>query len=204
MPRQGGDATQLYFAYGSSLWLEQMAARCPSSIYVGHAILPDHRWHINERGYGNVVAASGFSIHGLVYELTTEDELYLDKVEGLALGFYTKSYLSVILYVAPPALNVPVQQLVEKGRSGRVLDAAQLLSTPMRYRQASLQRNVTVYLSKTFVLNGAPRDEYIRRVNFGIHDAVSLGAPADFFETWVQPWVRPWVPPSAILPCFDS
>uniref|UniRef100_A0A0D2Y0V7 gamma-glutamylcyclotransferase n=1 Tax=Fusarium oxysporum (strain Fo5176) TaxID=660025 RepID=A0A0D2Y0V7_FUSOF len=59
---------QLYFAYGSNLWLQQMASRCPESYYVGRAVLLDHRWQINSRGFANVIPCSGYNVHGLVYQ----------------------------------------------------------------------------------------------------------------------------------------
>lgn len=46
---------RLYFAYGSNLSPEQMARRCPDSIFLGKATLRGHKWQINERGVANVV-----------------------------------------------------------------------------------------------------------------------------------------------------
>jgi hypothetical protein len=48
---------KLYFAYGSNLSPEQMARRCPDSIFLGKATLRGYRWQINERGVANIVAA---------------------------------------------------------------------------------------------------------------------------------------------------
>lgn len=46
---------RLYFAYGSNLSPQQMAHRCPDSIFLGKATLRWWRWQVNERGVANVV-----------------------------------------------------------------------------------------------------------------------------------------------------
>lgn len=46
---------RLYFAYGSNLSPEQMAHRCPDSIFLGKATLCGYRWQVNERGRANIV-----------------------------------------------------------------------------------------------------------------------------------------------------
>ncbi len=45
----------VYFAYGDNLHISQLAERCPSSIFIGKAVLDGFKWHINERGVANVV-----------------------------------------------------------------------------------------------------------------------------------------------------
>ncbi|KAL9584321.1 MAG: hypothetical protein Q9203_004702, partial [Teloschistes exilis] len=50
LPNHPENKQTLYFAYGSNLWLHQMSLRCPSSVYVGVARLPNYRWIINARG----------------------------------------------------------------------------------------------------------------------------------------------------------
>src|SRR5438045_576181 len=70
---------RLYFAYGSNLWLSQMALRCPSSRYIGSASLPGYRWQINERGYANIArVAPDARVQGLVYDISPTDEERLD------------------------------------------------------------------------------------------------------------------------------
>lgn len=172
---------QLYFAYGSNLWLRQMATRCPNSYYAGRAVLPDYRWQINERGYANIVPASGFTVHGLVYELGPGDEPRLDRSEGVASGAYSKAYLPIILHPASAALRVSTRSLVEDGPE-RVVGAARQQMRHVRKPEASLWPGVLVYVSHDFVRWGKPRDEYIDRINSGISDAIVMGVPGDFFE----------------------
>ncbi|KAF3226249.1 hypothetical protein TWF106_000743 [Orbilia oligospora] len=73
----------LYFAYGSNLSFEQMARRCPQSRYVGRARLHGYQFQINERGFANVVERLGLFVEGLCYRLHPEDEVRLDRAEGV-------------------------------------------------------------------------------------------------------------------------
>ncbi|KAI1828577.1 hypothetical protein F4861DRAFT_9826 [Xylaria intraflava] len=177
---------QLYFAYGSNLWLKQMAARCPNSHYIGRAVLPDYRWQINERGYANVVPASGFTVHGLVYELGTGDEPRLDKSEGVSSGAYSKAYHSIILHSAPAALRKPTRSLVEDGGLARAIEKGREQMKSVREWDVRLWPGVLVYISHDFVHWGLPRNEYIDRMNYGIKDAISVGIPGDFFINSVR------------------
>lgn len=112
---------RLYFAYGSNLSPEQMARRCPDSIFLGKATLRGHRWQINERGVANLgpvpaVPAAGSKegrrgrsrggddsrdksedavVEGLIYAISVADERQLDSYEGVAKGRYDKFEVQV-------------------------------------------------------------------------------------------------------------
>lgn len=185
---------QLYFAYGSNLWLQQMAGRCPKSYYVGRGILPDHRWQINERGFANVVPCSGYTVHGLVYQVGANDEARLDRNEGIHSGAYTKEYKGIILHTAPPELQLPTRRLVGDEGPEHTMNEARPRSRRGSRRYASEQEpylmpNVLVYLSETFVHRGTPKEEYINRMNSGIRDALKLGVPPDFIEIAIRPLI---------------
>ncbi|KAI3396799.1 hypothetical protein diail_11699 [Diaporthe ilicicola] len=79
---------RLYFAYGSNLSPEQMAHRCPDSIFLGKGTLRGHRWQINERGVANVVPTGRRRdlVEGLVYAVSAADERRLDRHEGVERG----------------------------------------------------------------------------------------------------------------------
>lgn len=107
---------RLYFAYGSNLSPEQMARRCPDSIFLGKATLRGHRWQVNERGVANLVPVtvpatrsgskaggsrgrsrsgddredSDAVVEGLIYAISVADERQLDSYEGVAKGRYDK------------------------------------------------------------------------------------------------------------------
>lgn len=91
------DYDTIYFAYGSNLSFEQMAARCPNSRFVGCARLHNYRFHINERGFANVLRshpAYGDYVDGLCYRLSRSDEQALDRSEGVPTA-YQKQELEV-------------------------------------------------------------------------------------------------------------
>ncbi|KAH6849762.1 hypothetical protein B0I37DRAFT_96225 [Chaetomium sp. MPI-CAGE-AT-0009] len=201
-PPPGG---RLYFAYGSNLWLEQMATRCPSSYFIGRAILPDYRWQINERGVANVIPCPGRSVHGLVYELGgADDERRLDRSEGVRTGAYAKAALPVVLHEAAPALQLRVPTMVQTGGAAATVAAARRrtailgVERPSRLAEqpARLQPGVLVYLSEAYVQEGDPRDEYIDRMNRAMADAVTMGVPAEFFRNAVRQYIPDRAPPA--------
>ncbi|KAF9777237.1 hypothetical protein IL306_004485 [Fusarium sp. DS 682] len=160
-----------------------MASRCPESYYVGRAILLDHRWQINTRGFANVIPCSGYTVHGLVYQVSVDDEARLDRNEGVHSGAYTKSYHSVVLHEAIEDLQLPTRYLVQDGGLDQTVNAVRSGSRSHEpERQCRITSNVLVYLSNRYSQWGTARDEYIDRMNRGIRDGVTLGIPADFFE----------------------
>ncbi|KAI9801432.1 MAG: hypothetical protein M1825_003412 [Sarcosagium campestre] len=84
----------VYFAYGSNLWLAQMARRCPESKPQNVAYLRDWNWIINERHYANVIPSKGDIVYGLTYLISPEDEKSLDGFEGVPIA-YSKVTIAV-------------------------------------------------------------------------------------------------------------
>ncbi|AEO57766.1 hypothetical protein MYCTH_2304336 [Thermothelomyces thermophilus ATCC 42464] len=216
-PPRAQRGQRLYFAYGSNLWMEQMARRCPSSYLVGRAVLPDYQWQINERGYANVVPRAGYAVHGLVYELDGDagaggtDEARLDRSEGVHTGAYSKEWRDVVLYEAAPALRLPTRAFADAGGAtpmlremlgemlGETGGGAAASSLFTEQRPTRIERDVLVYLSSTYTMPSEPRNEYIDRMNRGIADAIAIGVPGDFFETVVRRFI-PDRPPPALSP----
>lgn len=93
----------LYFAYGSNLDAEQLAARCPSARGLHRASLADHRLdftHFSRRwrgGAADVVAERGARVWGALYALELDDLTRLDAFEG----GYDRLVLSVATDSAP-------------------------------------------------------------------------------------------------------
>ena len=85
----------LYFAYGSNLWLKQMRKRCPDHRVFSHGVLKGYRWIINKRGFANVVKSIQDKVHGIIYEISESDEKTLDKCEGVGIGKYYKETILV-------------------------------------------------------------------------------------------------------------
>ncbi|CAK7210953.1 hypothetical protein SCUCBS95973_000966 [Sporothrix curviconia] len=207
----------LYFAYGSNMWLEQMALRCPDSTYVGRGILYDYRWQINERGYANVVhvpphqtiitgrnndgnnRGNGHNedygghrrpcVHGLVYDLGSEtaNEHWLDRYEGVRTGAYSKAYLDVELYAAPPQLQVPAESVLVHLEEQQK-EAGRANSNSIHTDEAKcLERDVLVYLSETYTQPALARTDYVVRMAHAVRDALALGMPRSFVEEFIVP-----------------
>ena len=72
----------LYFAYGSNMWVEQMRERCPDHRLLGGAILLGYRWIISSRGYATILEAPNAAVEGMLFEVSDTDLSKLDKKEG--------------------------------------------------------------------------------------------------------------------------
>ena len=86
-----------YLAYGSNLNVSQMAWRCPGATAVGTATLDG--WQLAFRGSGSgayltIVPCEGASVPLGVWQITEEDERYLDRYEGFP-HFYYKQNMRV-------------------------------------------------------------------------------------------------------------
>ncbi len=85
----------LYFAYGANLNIENMKIRCPNATFVGIGVLENFAFLCNTRGVASIEPSLGNNVYGAVWELTQEDEAFLDLFEGVKGGWYTKEYLMV-------------------------------------------------------------------------------------------------------------
>jgi gamma-glutamylcyclotransferase len=171
----------VYFGYGSNLWRQQMAERCPHSTFVGIGRLSGYRWQINDRGYANVVelhsdttnsnaATSEFEdvVYGLIYTLTALDESRLDKNEGVPYA-YTKEILAVDFW---PATSTESTTSVDTAAKPE-------------------KKDMLVYIDRTKTKDSKPKKEYIVRMNHGIDDALAAGVPKEY----VNKVIRKSIPP---------
>ncbi|MCJ1361169.1 hypothetical protein MMC16_000267 [Acarospora aff. strigata] len=149
----------LYLAYGSNLRLSQMEKRCPSSPYVGVALLRDWRWIINTRGYANIVPSPGDVVYGLVYKLTEEDEGRLDAKEGVP-DVYGKRIMDFEFWADG-------QDLGTRG----------------------MMKAGVVYVDEKVVQEGPPQQEYVFRMNRGVEDALERGVPMDYVEGYIRRFI---------------
>ena len=86
----------LYAAYGSNLHPRRLAKRISSAEFVGTSFLPDWSLHFHKRGAdgsgkGNV-RSGGEGIHVAIFEISADDKLILDGIEGVG---YTAAVLDV-------------------------------------------------------------------------------------------------------------
>jgi gamma-glutamylcyclotransferase len=171
----------VYFGYGSNLWRQQMAERCPESIFVGIGRLSGYRWQINDRGYANVVElqpdettskahTNDFKdvVYGLIYTLTALDEARLDVNEGVPFA-YTKETLTVDFWPA------------QSTESSAIIDT---VAEPEK-------KDMLVYINRKETKDSKPKKEYIVRMNHGIDDALAAGVP----EGYVNEVIRKSIPP---------
>ena len=156
-----------------------MDLRCPTSNYLGVARLNGYKWIINERGYANVVEVEDSEteypisgnekyenvVFGLVYSLQPDDEVALDKNEGVPIS-YTKEGLVCEFWPSEHGNPVDVQHDV------------------------STEEKMLVYISRTNITNSKPKKEYIVRMNNGIKDAIKKGVP----KAYVKAVMRKFIP----------
>lgn len=83
----------LYFAYGSNLLTERLAARCPTARPVGPATLAGHglsfakySW-IDGSGKATIRAEGRARTQGLLFEISAADQAALDRIEGVGKGY---------------------------------------------------------------------------------------------------------------------
>jgi gamma-glutamylcyclotransferase (GGCT)/AIG2-like uncharacterized protein YtfP len=100
-----------YFAYGSNIDINRIISRGINPISVRLGILDNYKFIINKRskvdpfiGYANIIPEDGSFVEGLIYEVSDDDILRLDKFEGYPNHYYRK-VLSiggemVVVYIA--------------------------------------------------------------------------------------------------------
>ncbi|KXX76755.1 Gamma-glutamylcyclotransferase [Madurella mycetomatis] len=179
----------LYFGFGSNLWKDQMARRCPASPFVGVGRLRGYHWFINVRGYANIAKTRHKTnsynhkpaiadeeelekgeedyenqVWGFVYSLSTIDEARLDKNEGVPYS-YEKRIIDCELGVG--------------GEDAAVATAGGWRTVPM-----------LVYIDFRRTEGGhLPKAEYVHRMNMGIRDALSEGVPRKYVERVLRRYI---------------
>ncbi|OGR26585.1 MAG: hypothetical protein A2139_06480 [Desulfobacca sp. RBG_16_60_12] len=120
----------LCFAYGSNMNWHQMRERCPSTRFVGVALLPDHKLAFTRKsenrecGVADALPEADHEIWGVVYQIDERDLGPLDSSEGYKPGRKSNSYfrrechvlldgedtkpLVVFTYFADPEPNPPL------------------------------------------------------------------------------------------------
>ena len=86
-----------YFAYGSNMVASQMDARCPNASAIGVACLKGYRFRINSRRVGTVIPDQTHQVYGLLWDITPEDLLALDRYEDVKAGLYEQANVVVEL-----------------------------------------------------------------------------------------------------------
>lgn len=84
-----------YFAYGSNMSPQQMAARCPGARALGSARLEGWRFHITTRGTASILPHSERAVHGVLWRCSYEHVHTLDRFEGVAWRNYFRRHVAV-------------------------------------------------------------------------------------------------------------
>ncbi len=108
--------TLLYFAYGSNMSTPRIVERVPSTTFHAVATLPGYVLKFNKRSVDgsakcNIEPGSDMddAVHGVVFQLATEEKPWLDHFEGLGKGYEIEYFtvssreqgeLEVFAYVA--------------------------------------------------------------------------------------------------------
>jgi cation transport regulator ChaC len=87
----------LYFAYGSNMSRAGMRRRCPTAHAVGTAVLDNYRFIVGLDGWGSVVPARGYCVHGVLWRINPRDRAALHAYELLDKGLYAVRTLPVRL-----------------------------------------------------------------------------------------------------------
>src|SRR6201984_313937 len=126
-----------YFAYGSNLCITQMALRCPKAADPRPAVLSDHDWLINQRGVATVEPFAGNKVHGVLWQVSSDDLATLDSAEGVPVR-YRRDRLTVHTDDGPSPAWVYIDHRVTPGppRPGylpRIIDGAVHHGLPQRW-----------------------------------------------------------------------
>lgn len=126
---------RLCFAYGSNMIMADMLARCPDARVQGKTVLPDYRFFIARSGYASLKPEPGSHVHGVLWEISADDEARLDLYESVESGLYEKQELDFPGF--GPALVYLTRDLAPgRPRAGYmegILKAALSLSLPAPY-----------------------------------------------------------------------
>lgn len=125
----------LYFAYGSNMDRDQMAYRCPDSVFTTVAQLDGYCFMMDAAGFATVDEASELNVQGALWAISMVDEAELDRYEGVASGCYRKAYPHVsipddcscwpLVYISQ---RIPFSETsFRKGYCEKVLNAAKAL-----------------------------------------------------------------------------
>ena len=88
---------ELYFAYGSNLLYKQMQKRCPSATFFSKAVKHNYKLSFpivsikrNSSGVASIKKDKDSIVEGVIYKLSKEDLLKLDKYEALGIRYNRK------------------------------------------------------------------------------------------------------------------
>lgn len=163
-----------------------MAARCPSSIFLGLAILEGFRFQINERGVANVLQSDADFVEGLMFLVSSTDQKRLDRNEGVNKGFYEGRRLPMRLRELDQPINTVdlARMMSDQGTRCEILDNFAQMPTQ------ELRIEALIYVSSQYCNDGCIRQEYSHRMQRAVTDALLLGLSNFYIDKFVDPFIR--------------
>jgi len=161
-----------------------MAIRCPFSRFIGHGHLHGYVFQINSRGYANILPTSNPEdiVEGLIYLISSTDEDTLDRFEGVPKA-YDKQLLVVECFQA--RIDLVARRVVE------MIERNVVDGSFVQGRQRTGESVATlVYVSDRWTQHGKPRQEYVKRMEDGIGDALRLGLTEKYVDERVRPLLK--------------
>ncbi|KAI9667878.1 MAG: hypothetical protein M1821_000697 [Bathelium mastoideum] len=208
-------AEELYFAYGSNMYLPQMAIRCPDSTLFARGILRRYKWQTNSLGGGNVVEANEEDfVEGIIFTVSPSDIQALRRYERVDSQRFVECRVDVevepILDTAftgqKPAdvaqtltlrnshSNVQLAQVkptaddaVRELNRTQCHGAAEETGTALNPGGGKILRKALIYISYRYQSPGDIKEEYIVRMHLAIAYARLLGVSKTYFETSLYP-----------------
>ncbi len=92
----------IYFSYGSFLDSATLRKHCPKAEYLGKALLPNWEIQFNfmsrtyNGGVTGIEPAVAKLVRGVLYEVSDEEILHLDTIEGVPEGIYYRQTILVV------------------------------------------------------------------------------------------------------------
>ena len=90
------DSEVFCLAYGSNLSETRMKKRCPRAEVFGTTVIPGYRLLFKQSmtgAYATIEQDANFCVPAVVYKMTGEDELKLDRHEGYPKYYYKREFL---------------------------------------------------------------------------------------------------------------
>ena len=125
---------KFYIAYGSNLSTTQMAVRCPMARLVGKAELSG--WRLLFNYYATIEKKDGYSVPGLVWDISPSDEKALDRYEGYP-DFYRKEEIPVTVEVLDEDLE-PTGEVREVTAMVYIMTGCRRPGLPDHYYEGTL------------------------------------------------------------------
>ena len=84
-----------YFAYGSNMDKAQMLHRCPNAQFIQTTKLYGYQFDLDSEGVATMRKNNASYVQGVVWIIAADDEIMLDRCEGISHGCYEKNYIDI-------------------------------------------------------------------------------------------------------------